>query len=489
MAGGGRAADQAAKTKAAGAKLLLVNPPWLRLRGSIWRQVSGITPPTGIAILAAVMEGKGVATEIIDAQAMGLDEERLVGEIVGRRPEWLGMTATTPIVKGAYRIADAVKRALPETRIVMGGSHVSALPEEPLRESSVDYVLKGEAEETLPLLVGGSAPENIPGLHRRGAGGEILSNPPPALIEDLDALPMPAFDKLPIDKYRPSLGNYRRLPCLGVTMSRGCYGRCTFCYREMFGSRVRTPSAERIIEILRILQARYHVREVQYYDDIFLGTKPRIHAFCEALGAAGLRMDWVCNLRAELTDAETVRAMRRAGCYMVDFGIESGDAAVLESMRKNVELEKTLEAMRTARAGGMRLKSGFMLGYPGETRASMQRTIATSRRADPDTAMFNIVTPFPGTEIFEQCGREGTLLTRDWDRYDYAYPLIGLPDATPDELLKIYKRAYRKFYMRPRVVWRWLRLVRTKEQFKMAVSAFFAILSLITVERRRFAAQ
>jgi anaerobic magnesium-protoporphyrin IX monomethyl ester cyclase len=464
--------------------VLFLNPPWKRGRGNVWRFVSGITPPIGIATLAAVLEEHDVSAGILDAQALRMDEDAVVSAVVSRAPDWLGISTSTPITMGAYRIAVAVKMRMPDMRIVFGGPHPSALPAEPLEEGAADYVLTGEAETTLPRLIAGDAPESVPGLSWQD-NGAVRHNPPPALIENLDDLPMPAFDKLPIEKYHPSLGNYRVRPCLGITLTRGCYGRCTFCYRHLFGSRVRPHSPGRIIETLEMLKTRYVVKEVQFYDDIFLGTKERIHSFCHAVLSRSLGMLWVCNMRAELTDDATMRLMRKAGCYMVDYGIENGNPALLGSMKKNVDLERTIDSMHTARRAGMQLKSGFMIGYPGETRADMQRTIATARRAAPDAAMFNIVTPFPGTEIFAQCEADGTLLSKHWEDYDYAHPLIRLPDADAKDLLRIYRKAYSAFYLRPSMVWRWLRIVRSPEQLRMAFDAFVGLMSLVFVERRR----
>jgi radical SAM superfamily enzyme YgiQ (UPF0313 family) len=373
---------------------------------------------------------------------------------------------------------------LPGARIVFGGPHATALPGDVLTSPAVDFVLAGEAETTLPRLARGEAPADVPGLWRRGPDGAAVGNPPPPLIDDLDLLPDPAFGKLPIRNYRPSLGNYRLLPSLGITLTRGCYGRCAFCFRDIFGARVRSLSTGRIIDILVRLGRDYGVREVQFYDDIFLGSKARIREFCDAMLKSNIGMLWVCNMRAELTDDETVRMMRRAGCHTVDYGIESGDPEVLREMRKEVALERTLEAVRAARRAGLRIKNGFMLGYPGETKQAMLRTIRFAMRADPDTAMFNIATPFPGTDIFRGCEADGSLLSKDWDLYDYATPLIRLPDVNPEELLRIYREAYRRFYLRPRVFRRWFVRMTSVEQMRMAAGAFAGILSLVFGERR-----
>jgi len=220
-------------------------------------------------------------------------------------------------------------------------------------------------------------------------GGAAAGNPPPPLIDDLDSLPGPRVRQAADPQLQAFARKLQTLASLGITLTRGCYGRCAFCFRDIFGARVRSLSTGRIIDMLERLGRDYGIREVQFYDDIFLGTKARIREFCDAMLKSNTGMLWVCNMRAELTDDETVRLMRRAGCHTVDYGVESGDPDVLREMRKEVALERTLESVRAARRAGLRIKNGFMLDIPAKRKQTMARTIGFAMRADPDTAMFN----------------------------------------------------------------------------------------------------
>jgi len=465
-------------------RFLFVVPPWNMHSGNVWRRVGGIIPPVGMATLAAVLERDGAAqVEILDAQALGLDEDEVAEEVARRQPHWVGIGASTTVIKSAYAIARKIKQRLPTVKMVLGGPHPSVLPEEALGFPEIDFVLAGEAETTLPRLVRGAPPEDVPGLAWRDADGLIRCNPPPPLIDDLDTLPPPAFDKLPLDRYRPSLGNYQHLPSLGITMTRGCYGQCTFCSRSLFGTRVRSFSTGRILSLVEDLRDRYHIREIQFYDDIFLGTKRRIQEFCEAMIARKVGVSWACFMRAELTDEATARLMRKAGCYLVDFGIESGDEEILQTMNKRVQLQRTLDAAMTFRGAGVQLKCGFLFGYPGETRASLLRTIDLAVRLAPDVAVFNLATPYPGTEMMRECEEAGLLLSRDWDDYDQAHALIALPDLSPDELVGLYNQAYRRFYLRPATLVRWARGMRSWDQATMMVQAFASMVSFLFLDR------
>jgi radical SAM superfamily enzyme YgiQ (UPF0313 family) len=463
--------------------ILLVNPPWHKARGNIWRKVAGVVPPLGLASLAAVAERAGMRVEIIDAQALGLGEEQTRDAIARAPARWIGFTATTPIVNAAYRLAAGAAAAHPGAGIVMGGPHVSALPDEPFERAPGIIVLRGEAENSFVDLVKEKPFSEIAGLSWND-NGSVRHNPVGPLIENLDELPRPAYHLLPIRNYRPSLGNYRRLPALSIIATRGCYGRCTFCYREIFGSVVRVRSAALVIEELKYLRRVHGIRDVSFYDDVFMGTKKKIREFCELMLKEKPDVIWLCNLRGELTDPETLKLMKHAGCYAVDYGVESGDPDVLASMKKNVELERTTECIRMARAAGMDIKCGFIIGAPGETSATLKATLETAMKIEPDTAMFNIATPFPGTDMFQWAEKENRLQSRDWDLYDYSHVILKLPELQDDEVLSFYKTVYRKFYLRSKYIFRRLLKLRNPANLKMAAEAFIAIVQLVFFEER-----
>lgn len=447
-----------------------------------------MVPPLGLAYLAATAERLGACVRILDAQALQLSESQTAQEITRSPARFIGFTATTPIVNGAYRLAAHAADKHPHARILMGGPHVTALPEEPFSKVPGVIVVRGEAEETFVEILDGKPFSEIQGIsfQENGApGAPITHNPKRALIADLDTLPMPAYHLLPISKYYPSLGNYRRKPALSIIATRGCYGKCTFCYRETFGNTVRTRSIDLIIDELRLLREKYGIRDISFYDDVFMGSKKKIHAFCERMLREKIDVIWLCNLRGELTDPQTLALMRRAGCYMVDYGVESGSPEMLESMHKNAELERTKECIRMARAAGLDIKCGFIIGSPGETPATMKATLDTAMSIAPDTAMFNISTPFPGTEIFQWAEREGRLLSRNWDLYDYSHVLFDMPTMKKQDIESFYKTVYRKFYLRPGYIARRALKLRSADHARMAAEAFFAISRLVFLERRK----
>jgi radical SAM superfamily enzyme YgiQ (UPF0313 family) len=225
-------------------RILLINPPWVvdRTR-NVWRNVASVMPPLGLAWLAAVLEEAGHSVRILDAHA-----ERL---FIDQIPQ-----------------------------MVLGGVHPTVLPDEVLAESAVDVVVRGEGEVTITELAGGKPMEGMYGISYRREG-KILHNGERKLIPKLDDLPLPAYHLLPMSRYRPAAGAAKRIPATSILATRGCPGRCTFCYRQ-FGAALRVRSGARVAEEVFLLQDRYGIREVCFYDDTFTSSKREVKAFCQS---------------------------------------------------------------------------------------------------------------------------------------------------------------------------------------------------------------
>ncbi len=264
-------------------RVLLVNPPWvIRRRTNVWKSVASVMPPLGVAWLAAWLERDGHQVQILDAHAEGISAEDVPGRVAERGSfDLIGLTATTPLIGNALEIARRLKVATPSTRIVLGGVHPTVLPEEVLAEPAVDVVVRGEGEVTLGELAAEKPLDQIDGISYR-AEGRIVHNRDRALIADLDSLPMPAYHLLPMSRYRPAVGAAKRTPATSVLATRGCPGRCTFCYR-IFGSRLRCRSGQRVAEEVKHLQEHYGIKEICFYDDTFTAVRKQVRAFCQAV--------------------------------------------------------------------------------------------------------------------------------------------------------------------------------------------------------------
>ncbi len=422
---------------------------------------AGSTEPSfGLACLAAVARQAGATVAVVEASALELSPEAALRTILAADPTIVGLTATTSGVMRAAQLAAALKAARPGVLAVLGGCHATALPAETLDACpAFDMVVMGEGEETLRAILeraaaDGVCPTDLPGTAAR-LGGRVVVNPPRPLIDNLDALPLPAWDLLPgfPRAFHPSPARLRRWPCASVVLTRGCPNTCLFCDRSVFGNRCRGYSPARAVALLRDLHDRFGVRELLIEDDTFVIAKTRVREFCERLIAEGPAVSWSCLGRADRVDPELLRLMRRAGCWHIAYGIESGDPALLEAMHKRLDLEAIRQAVTWSREAGLRTKGFFMVGFPGETHESLARTRRFALSLPLDDISVMQMTPFPGSELYRVAAEAGTV-DRDWRRMNVVNTVFVPNGLTRDDLEQARAGLLHSFYLRPAVLWR-----------------------------------
>ncbi len=455
--------------------VLLINPPWITKDGNIWHGVKSTSPPLGLLYVAAYAEARGRSVHVMDVNAEQLHFADIESFIARHQPSWIGLTAVTAQIINTHRIASIAKRVSPQSKIVIGGVHATSLPDEVMQDRNVDFVIRGEGELPFGSLVDGESPDSISGLSMRTTNPlqPIRHNPAGAPIQDLDALPTPAYHLIQFDLYKPAIGAYRRLPAVNMTMTRGCPGKCTFC--NSAETSLRTRSARHLVDEIEKLQSRYGVREVSFYYDTLTIFKPQVAEMCDLIVERGIDLTWSCFARTDCVSPALLRKMRAAGCHQILFGIESADPEILRNIRKPIDIEQTRRAVRMVQDAGIAVRAAFMFGNPGETVASMRRTIDFAKSLSPDIALFNITTPYPGTQMFDWAKRNGYLRTLDWNDYDLANSVLELPTASSQQVNEMYKTAYREFYFRPSyLLKRFLRL-RSWDDIKCNVQAFRSV--------------
>jgi radical SAM superfamily enzyme YgiQ (UPF0313 family) len=455
--------------------ILLINPPWMTKDGNIWHGVKSTSPPLGLLYVAAYAEARGHSVHVMDVNAEQLHFEDIEAFIRERQPGWIGLTAVTAQIINTHRIAQIAKRVSPNSRVVIGGVHATALPDEVMQDRCVDYVIRGEGELPFAALVDGENPESIAGLsHRtRSPLQPVRHNPAGPPIEDLDSLPTPAYHLIRFDLYKPAVGAYRRLPAVNMTMTRGCPGKCTFC--NSAETALRTRSAAHLVAEIEKLQQRYGVREVSFYDDTLTIFKQQVAEMCDLIVQRGIDLTWSCFARTDCVSPALLKKMRAAGCHQILFGIESADPEILKNIRKPIDIEQTRRAVRMVQEAGIAVRAAFMFGNPGETIESMRLTIDFAKSLNPDIALFNITTPYPGTRMFDWAQRHGYLRTLNWNDYDLANSVLELPTASSEQVNRMYKTAYREFYFRPAYLVRRLLRLRGWDDFKCNVQAFRSV--------------
>ena len=442
-------------------RVVFVEPPyvcWDRRRDRI-REGEEEIPGIGTLTLAAVARQQGHEVHIVDGKRTGTPTEQVAETVARLAPDHVGISATTISIHNAARIAARVKELVPGVVVTVGGPHVSAVPARTLESfGGFDYGIVGEGErsylELVARLAGGGDPCGVPGLVWR-EGDRVRANPPAPYLdgEELDRLPEPAWDLVPDFplKFQPNVFNYRATPVASVITSRGCPFSCTFCDRSTSGRKGRFHSVEYVVAMCRRLEG-LGVRHILFYDDLFTVSRRRIVELCERFLAEGFRFTWSCNSHPNLLDAEHLRLMRRAGCWQIAYGIESGSQRILDVVKHEVKIPRMLETLRQTRAAGIRTKGLLMMAHPTEGEDSLEETVRFLRTAPLDLAQVTKFTPYPGTPSYPTVRDRGAF-EEDWERMN-AMNWVFVPKGLTAEVLERYfRRAYTAFYTRPDVLW------------------------------------
>jgi len=440
--------------------LLLINPP---SRGSygFLEKARDCCPPLGLGYIAAYAEDKGHTVEIYDMDVEPVTLGDIQERLARSRPAVVGLTTTTPTMAPVIEIAALVKRHAPETLLIAGGAHVSVLPEESLRRSEIDIVVRGEGEVTTEEILSRrdrpGETEATTGISFR-RGGHVIHNPDRELFQPLDALPFPARHLLPMDRYRTN--NY--LEAYGnrftsIMASRGCPYHCKFCGHDtIFKHLLRKRNPVRVVDEIDEVRGRYGVDVFMFDDSTFTVNPDLVEGICREVLARRLKIKWGCMGRANLADERLYRIMKQAGCVLIFYGVESGDPDILKWLRKEITPDMVRRAVKVVKAVGIPVNTSFILGLPGETKETIERTIRFVLELDPDYATFSLATPYPGTE-FHDFAVAQHLDFSDWTKFAaarYADPLYIPKGLTAEEMKRSHRLAYRRFYMRPAYLWR-----------------------------------
>ncbi len=414
------------------------------------------TPPLGLGYLAAVLRERGFKVKIIDDLVEKLSTKELFRRL--KNSLVVGITSTTPTFNAALRYAQRIKEIFPHVFVILGGVHVTLKPRDALKHPFVDAVCIGEGEETIVEVAerveAERSLEGVRGVHFR-KDGRIVRNKPRSLISDLDSLPFPAFDLMPLEKY--SLLGFR-LEQFPVITSRGCPFRCRYCSSSLFmGRRFRARSAENVVDEIEWLIDEFAAKHIAFSDDTFTLNNRRVEAICDEIIRRGLEVEWSCSSRVDTIRPELLKKMRQAGCTTIYYGAESASPHVLKYYRKGIDIGKIERAVKLTKKAGISVVCSFIIGAPMETREDIERTISFAIKLDPDYAQFTILTPYPGTEIYEEAKRENLLITENYDDYTAAKPVLKNQHMSPDELLGLLKRCYLRFYLRPSFIVREIR--------------------------------
>jgi len=421
---------------------------------SILKRVVGTTgPPLSLAYLASMVREEH-DVRILDAIATGLSFENVEREIRAFDPDVVGITSTTSMIPDACRVGRIAKHVNENIKVIIGGPHVTFLPAHTMKECpAVDFIVRGEGEYTFRELIdaigSGRGPEGIRGLTYR-KNGRAVNNPPRGLIKNIDEIPVPSYDLLPMDSYVADGIKFGT-----VVTSRGCPFNCIFCSSSLqFGKRWRGHSVERVIQELSILRNEYRRRAIEFLDDTFTLAKGRAVKITQEIRKQGLDISWTASSRVDTFSPDIARAMKRSGAHTVYFGIESGTQKTLNFIGKGITPEQSRISVRHAKKAGLHALGSFIIGFPQETREEVHQTLKFSRKVGVDFAQFTVATPYPGTRLWYYALSKRLFTTLNWCRYTTLTPVMRLEHFTRSGISNLLRYAYIRFYLRPVMIFR-----------------------------------
>jgi radical SAM superfamily enzyme YgiQ (UPF0313 family) len=414
-------------------------------------------PVLGIAYLAACLEASGFECKIFDAYFHSWSEAELLARTKEYRPDAVGVTAMTHEIVQAGRLASQLRRQL-DVPIVIGGCHVTALPERTLAEfPAFDYGVYGEGERTffevLEHLRQGidRDPNEIKGLVYRRGSKIFINAPRPFLTSaELDTLPYPVFHDYYDENRQALVGKHSYYVMI---TSRGCPYSCAFCM-QVLGRSVRRRSPQNILEELEHAISAYGAHTIDFADEIFLSDRPETHELLQLMTERGFpkRIRWSGLARANLVTGELVNLAKKAGCYRLEMGVESGDDGILKAIRKGITTEQVKRAVSLIKEVGISLETYFILGHPNETKETLRKTVDLATDLNTDRIAVGLMVPYPGTKIFDMAVRgDGgyRLLSQDWTQYDkYCTKVLEIEGLPHEELVKWQRRALINLYLK-----------------------------------------
>tara|TARA_Y100000310_G_scaffold342413_1_gene445579 strand:+ start:7049 stop:8536 length:1488 start_codon:yes stop_codon:yes gene_type:complete len=417
-------------------------------------------PAVAMATLAACCLEQGIDTRLIDLSLLesegknpGDEMEKFLDEY---KPDYVCFSFTTPLFNECCDYAKFVKEKLPSVTLIAGGVHPSIFPEEVLEKSVVDIAVTGEGDTILPEVILADKQikklKEVKGITFRDKDGGIIKTHRRPGIEDLDSLPLPAWNLLPVEKYKMPKIMAKKNPVATMETSRGCLAACTYCNKTVFGRQWKFKSAKRVVDEFEYTK-KCGFNEIHIWDDMFSTDLDRLKDICDIIIERKIKIVWRldCGIRIDSVDKELFQKLKKAGCYCVSFGFESGSQKILDHIRKGLNIKEAYKATEWAREAGLETIGFFMFGLPGETEETMNETIELAKKLDLDYAKVTLATPFPGTGFYGEVMAQGRLRSKDWSAYNFHTPsrVWEHENLRWDTMQKYYNKFYKKYYFRP----------------------------------------
>lgn len=439
-----------------------------------------VLQPYGLACISSFLKLCGCEVVLYDANALHVKRREIIKYVRELHPDIIGLTVYTSQLPQTISFAREIKKIYPDALIVVGGPHPSSGEHKNILEQNreIDIVVIGEGEyamlELIKTIQNAGSFEQLEGIVYR-ADGEVKVNPPREYIQDLDSLPFADWSSLPMKNYWGVPTQKKNF--VNLLTSRGCQFSCTFCGSKVaLGKKVRKRSPANILDEIKLLYDKFNVRDIYFNDPVLNADNQWAYEIAGGILKLNKRdLVWGCNLRADRTDKELLKLMKRSRLTNVFMGVESGDDNMLKSMKKGINVNMIRDALAMLDEAGIKVYCGFIMGMPGETEESIKKTLAFARELRKYSTAFSLATPFPGTEFYEKAKEEG-LYVEDWSKFDYhgiPYVPKGLTRA---QLYYYYSHTVMGYYLNPGFLLNQLLQIRSWMQFKKTLRLGFRII-------------
>lgn len=420
-------------------KVALITPEW---------RFKNPYPPLGLAYIGAVLE-KEHNVRIFDLTLDHVPFDDNIRYITKFSPDIVGISCMSHNYHEALKVAKCLKSNI-GVPIVFGGPHPTIMPEEVLKNDSVDFVIMGEGEYTFLRLCQNYQSKDFKGIDGlcfksdNGKEKDIIIQPKTKFIENLDDIPFPARHLLKLDNY--TLEDHHGNKMITIMSSRGCPYGCTYCYKGLFGRTYRQRSSQNIIDEIKCCIDEFGYTSFYFIDDLFTLNSKRVEEFANAIKREHIDIRWQCLARVDNATPQMFKQMKESGCYNIHFGIESGNQDVVDRVKKGIKLDQVRNAVKCAKEANIETKGYFMLGMPGDTVSTMNDTLNFAKKLGLNDIMFGITTPFPGTELWNSIDKNKIsslsnafyCINNHEGDIDIFY---NLSDATDDDVISAMKRA------------------------------------------------
>ena len=461
---------------------VLIIPFYKALRGP-FKVFDNIYPPLSLCYLSAYLKKSGFTTLVVDCNIEFRKHEEfetfLKNLSATTQVKYVGYTAATATINSAIDSSRIFKKYFPGTGVIFGGPHVNFDYTEIMSHYWIDYSVIGEGELTLNEIVSGKAPSEIDGLVYRTAEGSIVKNKERSRIENIDILPFPDYEALKIDKYNviQAVPLYKT-PSVGIITSRGCPGNCTFCSRTIRGKTVN-HSATYVYDLIQWLIEIYKIKQVVFLDDTFTDNRKFVSDLCMLMINNDLKLVWTCQSRIDTIDTSLLALMKKAGCVLISYGVESLDDGILKSINKKINTAQITDIIRKTHEAKILSRTYIMVGHLNDNHQTIKTTIKRLKSLKTDFVTVQVSSPLPGSALFEQAKKLNLIKSTNWDHYDWSFLVMKHPVLTEKEIYKYINKIYLSFYLRLPFLLKMIKMINTIEGMKKVIKGVIVYIKLL----------